>query len=74
MCLHASCHYYNCHVPNMEYEINICALMKLSVVAFRLQLLNWEGFLRSLASIYFVLDVFGCYTVIISPLCIGVAK
>ena len=29
----AICH-YNCHLPNMEYEINTCALMKLFVVMF----------------------------------------
>ena len=36
----------------MEYEINTCILMKLTVVAFsRLQPLNREGFSSSLASI-----------------------
>ena len=30
----AICH-YNCHVSNMEYEIDTCALMKLSMVVIQ---------------------------------------
>ena len=63
----AICH-YNCHVPNMEYEISTCALMKLPICGSfsGLQPLNREGF--SSYGFYFtlnVLDVFcSCNTVI----------
>ena len=45
-------------MPNMEYEINTCALMKLLVVTFKASAIKQGRFL------WLVLDVFYSYTII----------